>query len=511
MQVIAPFMFVVFSILNLGCAEVERGHIEKYDLGNGLYKETFYDSTHSLREIIGQYDDNGKFTGQCKVVTFSKDGNGDDITGNYEIAEFRNGLRHGKSVYYNPSGTALKTACFDMGVEIPCSKAAIIDKAASGSFDILKSKYPWFYYEIIPGNGNESELKAYLDTIDTKLNNRTVEELKFDNSYNSVLNETNNIPEFKAVHNIISSLTKINSLDVLKDDPLRLAVIDHYRSGMTTFHCIETTYPAYLKTINDNKISNSDFQGFCRALDSLMVAYGTLNLNDPVFFDSTDIRLYRAIKYFYSGTKSAITGLTNNDIFLDGMKLLTKAGFIAHPFGNSSVPKDVAKAVMTIMLTEIMQADLVYYAVRESYFTRKNWVLMPTVTTGFMNSNSQTSVTIRGNVIGSGGASVTSRGITWAATYNPTISDHIVTSGMGTGEFLVSINDLIPGVNYYARAYATNSKGTSYGNVISFKTKTTPVIDFLESSTVNLKVFPNPASYSATFSFSIPPGTEYQL
>jgi uncharacterized protein (TIGR02145 family) len=42
--------------------------------------------------------------------------------------------------------------------------------------------------------------------------------------------------------------------------------------------------------------------------------------------------------------------------------------------------------------------------------------------------------------------------------------------GDGIGSYVSYITDLEPNTTYYARAYATNSKGTAYGNAISFKT-----------------------------------------
>jgi hypothetical protein len=46
---------------------------------------------------------------------------------------------------------------------------------------------------------------------------------------------------------------------------------------------------------------------------------------------------------------------------------------------------------------------------------------------------------------------------------NPTITDNKVAVGSGIGSFTTSISILTPNTTYYARAYATNSVGTSYG------------------------------------------------
>ena len=52
----------------------------------------------------------------------------------------------------------------------------------------------------------------------------------------------------------------------------------------------------------------------------------------------------------------------------------------------------------------------------------------------------------------------------------PTIADSHVTSGGGFGSFSCSLSGLQPGTTYYYRAYAVNSEGTGYGDVMQFTT-----------------------------------------
>ena len=97
--------------------------------------------------------------------------------------------------------------------------------------------------------------------------------------------------------------------------------------------------------------------------------------------------------------------------------------------------------------------------------------VLPTITTGEATEIAISSATVSGNVTSDGGASVTERGVCWATTENPTISDNKIASGNGTGEFSVSLTNLSEGTTYYARAYATYSEGTVYGNKVIFTTK----------------------------------------
>jgi len=69
-----------------------------------------------------------------------------------------------------------------------------------------------------------------------------------------------------------------------------------------------------------------------------------------------------------------------------------------------------------------------------------------------------------------GGAEITFRGLCWGAETNPSISGSITNDGTGMGSFTSSLTGLDQNTLYYARAYATNSEGTAYGNEIQFTT-----------------------------------------
>ncbi|MDD6582684.1 MAG: FISUMP domain-containing protein [Bacteroidales bacterium] len=77
-----------------------------------------------------------------------------------------------------------------------------------------------------------------------------------------------------------------------------------------------------------------------------------------------------------------------------------------------------------------------------------------------------------GYVSSDGGSAVTSRGVCWSTSPNPTISNSHTTDGIGTGPFISNLTDLTPNTTYYVRAYATNSIDTAYGNEVNFTTNT---------------------------------------
>lgn len=107
-------------------------------------------------------------------------------------------------------------------------------------------------------------------------------------------------------------------------------------------------------------------------------------------------------------------------------------------------------------------------------FTTTDHVEKPTVATGEISDITQNSAICGGEVVSDGGASVTAKGICWSTSQNPTINSNKTDEGPGAGDFTSEITGLNHNTKYYARAYATNSEGTSYGSVESFTTEDKP-------------------------------------
>ena len=94
-----------------------------------------------------------------------------------------------------------------------------------------------------------------------------------------------------------------------------------------------------------------------------------------------------------------------------------------------------------------------------------------------------------GNVTTDNGSSVTAKGICWSDTYmEPTINEEKTTVGSGIGSFTSQLTNLKPYTTYYVRAYATNSVGTSYGEMFSFTTKAGDIINGHEYVDLGLSV-----------------------
>ena len=104
---------------------------------------------------------------------------------------------------------------------------------------------------------------------------------------------------------------------------------------------------------------------------------------------------------------------------------------------------------------------------------------IPTVVTSDVENITSTTALGGGNVVSDGGSTVTARGVVWAKHDNPTLSDDFTNDGAGTGSYNSSLTNLENNATYYIRAYATNSKGTSYGGLKTFTTLEQQTVTFI--------------------------------
>ena len=83
-----------------------------------------------------------------------------------------------------------------------------------------------------------------------------------------------------------------------------------------------------------------------------------------------------------------------------------------------------------------------------------------------------------GNIGDDGGLTILSKGVVWSEFPNPDISLQTKTDeGGGASNFTSTINGLSEETEYFYRAYATNSLGTSYGNTFTITTDSSQFYD----------------------------------
>lgn len=97
---------------------------------------------------------------------------------------------------------------------------------------------------------------------------------------------------------------------------------------------------------------------------------------------------------------------------------------------------------------------------------------MPTVTTLPVTDIGESTAVLHGSIESKGIPAYTERGFVYSTVFtSPTVEsdEKIIVNGTGIGEFSANLSGLSVGINYYARAFATNSEGTSYGETVSFR------------------------------------------
>ena len=110
----------------------------------------------------------------------------------------------------------------------------------------------------------------------------------------------------------------------------------------------------------------------------------------------------------------------------------------------------------------------------------------PTVTTTTTVNFDHGAAIIGGNVTNAGFGDVTERGICYGTEENPTIEGtKVAAAAAGTGEFTCNLTGLTTDQKYYARAYATNAAGTTYGDNVEFTIYTDPQLSMVEVTVNN--------------------------
>jgi uncharacterized protein (TIGR02145 family) len=98
--------------------------------------------------------------------------------------------------------------------------------------------------------------------------------------------------------------------------------------------------------------------------------------------------------------------------------------------------------------------------------------LLPKLTTASVSYVTLATAKSGASINGDGGTVITSKGVCWSTSPNPTIANSHTNEGPGSDGFTSSLTGLSGNTTYYVRAYATNSVGTSYGDAVIFKTYT---------------------------------------
>jgi len=184
--------------------------------------------------------------------------------------------------------------------------------------------------------------------------------------------------------------------------------------------------------------------------------------------------------------------ITNNSaevsgtVSADGGATVTEKGVCFDITPNPTIEKNkinggVGTGDFSISLTGLTDQTVYYiraYAINgvgtsygeEKEFETSITVNLPTITTELVTNITESTASCGGEISSDGNAPVTSRGLCWGTSENPTIDNNSTNDGTGEGSFTSNLTGLSASTTYYARAYAENSAGISYGNQVNFTT-----------------------------------------
>ncbi len=176
----------------------------------------------------------------------------------------------------------------------------------------------------------------------------------------------------------------------------------------------------------------------------------------------------------------------NGEVTDEGFSAASERGFVyseknTNPsVSDSKVQSGNGKGVYSFILEKLAVNTKYYfkaYATNTkgtSYgevqkFTTADYKL-PLVVTDVPKNITYNSVQLTGIITDDGGDGISERGFCISTSTSPTISNIKIENGNGSGIYTVVVTQLKEDTNYFIRAYAINSKGTSYGNEVSIKT-----------------------------------------
>lgn len=129
---------------------------------------------------------------------------------------------------------------------------------------------------------------------------------------------------------------------------------------------------------------------------------------------------------------------------------------------------------------------------------------LPVVITGDVSAISSNAVYFVKNISVSDNSVITARGICYDTIPNPSLENLFTSDGEGNGEFTSKLDYLSEATTYYAKAYATNSEGTSYGDEVEFSTSefsmgdpiyVNDIITMIQNSTSPIRITENKSMF----------------
>jgi hypothetical protein len=183
---------------------------------------------------------------------------------------------------------------------------------------------------------------------------------------------------------------------------------------------------------------------------------------------------------------TALSSIVKGEIYSDGGATITSKGVVWSENPDPTVAlatktdEGGGAAPYTSSLTNLLSSKTYYY---RAYATNSKgtgygttYVLytmngVASLSTGSVYNIGAFHATSEVSISEDGGAAITSKGLCWSTSPNPTLEDSFTEDGSGTGSFTSTMTGLSLATTYYVRSYASNAVGTYYGAPQTFTTR----------------------------------------
>ena len=187
-------------------------------------------------------------------------------------------------------------------------------------------------------------------------------------------------------------------------------------------------------------------------------------------------------------TTNSIYSITQNSAYCsgnisdDGGATVTERGFCystnttSPTISNSKISSGTGIGSFYTNITQLSSGTTYYvraYSVNKAGVSYGNTLSFKTqsatipsgISINAVNNISYNAATFGGNLTSDGGATLSAQGFVYSSSNTlPTLSNSVVYSTIGTGNFSTNVSSLTPSTIYYVRAFATNSVGTVFSN-----------------------------------------------
>lgn len=183
------------------------------------------------------------------------------------------------------------------------------------------------------------------------------------------------------------------------------------------------------------------------------------------------------------------SAIFNGEILTEGSPKYSERGFVYSTSSMPTLDNTIKKLTVTLTDNKTFSSTATGLTMGQTYYVRAYAInagraaystneksfspdmMLPTVTTNYISDKSISAgmASLHGTITDVGDPAYSERGFVYGTMHNPTVDgdSKTIVSGSGAGEFSINLSGLTIGNVYYIRAFATNEKGTAYGEELS--------------------------------------------